>query len=113
MTVKSLNHKHHGPFSLEEDCFGNIQINTASNTLDDKILEASILRVLNWNSHVPVQEITITVKHGYVIIDGLVPWQYQKINIASMVKDIKGVKGITNNIGVVNLWTGKLLIGSN
>jgi osmotically-inducible protein OsmY len=53
-------------------------------------------------SHVgiPADRIKVTVKNGWVTLEGTVDWQYQKTLAESAVKKLKGVLGITNNIEV-------------
>src|ERR1700731_326614 len=49
---------------------------------------------------IPSDKIKVTVKNGWVTLEGSVgvEWQYQKILAESAVKKLRGVIGITNNI---------------
>src|SRR4051794_12990493 len=49
---------------------------------------------------IPADRIKVTVKNGWVTLEGTVDWQYQKTLAESAVKKLKGVLGITNNIEV-------------
>jgi osmotically-inducible protein OsmY len=49
---------------------------------------------------IPADQIKVTVKSGWVTLEGSVDWQYQKAIAESAVKKIRGVLGITNNIQV-------------
>src|SRR5258708_29659586 len=53
-------------------------------------------------SHVsiPSDQIKVTVKNGWVTLEGTVDWEYQKNLAKSAVKKLKGVTGVTNNIKV-------------
>ena len=53
-------------------------------------------------SHIslPADKIKVTVKHGWVTLDGSVDWQFQKTLAESSVKKLRGVIGVTNNIEV-------------
>src|SRR5882724_4546918 len=53
-------------------------------------------------SHVslPADKIKVTVRNGWVTLEGAVDWQYQKTLAESAVKKLKGVVGVTNNIEV-------------
>jgi len=53
-------------------------------------------------SHVslPADRIKLTVRNGWVALEGTVDWQYQKTLAESAVKKLKGVIGVTNNIEV-------------
>jgi osmotically-inducible protein OsmY len=51
---------------------------------------------------IPSDRIKVTVKNGWVTLEGSigVEWQYQKILAESAVKKLRGVTGITNDIEV-------------
>ena len=51
-------------------------------------------------SHVGINAdcVKMTVRSGWVTLEGTVDWPYQKILAQSVVKSLKGVVGITNNI---------------
>ncbi len=57
---------------------------------------------LRATSAFPVSKIKVTVRNGWVTLEGSigVEWQYQKILAESAVKKLRGVIGITNNIEV-------------
>jgi osmotically-inducible protein OsmY len=54
------------------------------------------------DSHVgiPADKIKVTVKSGWVTLEGAVDWQFQKSLAESAVKKLKGVLGVTNSIEV-------------
>jgi len=64
---------------------------------DTEIAEAA-LDALKWNSNVPNDRIKIKVENGWVMLEGEADWQYQKDAAANAVRDITGVKGISNLI---------------
>ena len=47
---------------------------------------------------VPADKIKVTVKNGWVTLEGNVDWQYQKNLAESAVKKLRGVFGVINNI---------------
>ncbi len=47
---------------------------------------------------IPADRIKVTVKAGWVTLEGTVDWQYQKNVAESVVKNLRGVLGVTNNI---------------
>jgi len=53
-------------------------------------------------SHVsiPAEAIQVTVKDGWVTLEGVVDWEYQKSLAHSAVKKLKGVTGVTNRTEV-------------
>jgi osmotically-inducible protein OsmY len=56
----------------------------------------------NLESHVslPADKIKVTVKNGWVTLEGTVDWQYQKTLAESGIKKLKGVVGIFNKIEI-------------
>jgi hypothetical protein len=44
--------------------------------------------------------IKVIVKDGWITLEGAVEWQYQKTTAENAVRKVKGVKGVTNVIGV-------------
>jgi osmotically-inducible protein OsmY len=51
-------------------------------------------------SQLPIsaEKIKVVVKNGWVTLEGIVEWQYQRTTAEAAVRRIKGVKGITNAI---------------
>ena len=41
---------------------------------------------------------SVTVNNGWLALNGTLDWQYQKDAAARTVRDLTGVKGVTNNI---------------
>ena len=72
--------------------------------LDSKRTDPEIARdaVHELESHVslPNDKIKVTVKNGWVTLEGNVDWQYQKTLAESAIKKLRGVVGIINNIEV-------------
>ncbi|MGN6567508.1 MAG: BON domain-containing protein [Flavipsychrobacter sp.] len=64
---------------------------------DTQIAEAA-LDALKWNSNVPDENIQIKVENGWITMEGEAEWQYQKDAAANAVRDITGVRGISNLI---------------
>lgn len=66
---------------------------------DTEIAQAA-LAALKWNTVVPDDRITLVVKDGWITLAGTLDWQYQKDAAARAVRDLTGVKGVTNDIHV-------------
>jgi osmotically-inducible protein OsmY len=49
---------------------------------------------------IPADRIKVTVKDGWVRLEGTVDWEYQKSLAQSAMKKLKGVSGVTNKIQV-------------
>jgi osmotically-inducible protein OsmY len=48
----------------------------------------------------PADKIKVTARNGWVTLEGMVDWQYQKNLAESAVRKLRGVIGITNNIEI-------------
>jgi osmotically-inducible protein OsmY len=66
---------------------------------DSDIAEAAA-HALAWNTSVPKDRVTISVRDGQVILEGTVDWQYQREAVTRAVRVLSGVTGITNHIAV-------------
>ncbi len=66
----------------------------------DADLAAAIMHALEWDAFVPLDQIEVTVSHGWVTLRGEVPWQYQKLDAERVVRRLAGVRGVTNLISV-------------
>lgn len=66
----------------------------------DSDIAQSVLSALQWNTQVPENRITVSVSSGWVTLKGRVDWQYQRSIAESVVRDLIGVRGVTNSISV-------------
>jgi osmotically-inducible protein OsmY len=66
---------------------------------DTEIAQAAVA-ALKWSATVPNERVTVTVANGWIALNGTLDWQYQKDAAARGVRDLVGVKGVTNNITV-------------
>ena len=66
---------------------------------DTEIAQAAAA-ALGWNVVVPKDRVTVTVRNGWLELHGTVDWQFQKDAAARTVRDLTGVKGVTNGIDV-------------
>jgi osmotically-inducible protein OsmY len=66
---------------------------------DTEIAQAAVA-ALKWNTVVPNDRVTITVANGWITLNGTLDWNYQKDAAARTVRDLMGVKGVSNNIMV-------------
>jgi osmotically-inducible protein OsmY len=73
-----------------------------SSTRTDPEIARDVVRELESHISIPSEKIKVTVRNGWVTLEGSigVEWQYQKILAESAVKKLRGVIGITNNIEV-------------
>jgi osmotically-inducible protein OsmY len=66
---------------------------------DTEIAQAAV-NALKWHTTVPDDRVTLTVKDGWITLAGTLDWQYQKDAAARAIRDLSGVKAVTNDIRV-------------
>lgn len=66
---------------------------------DAEIAKAAF-NALKWSNIIPDEKLMLQVENGYISVEGEVEWQYQKDSVTSAIKDLQGIKGITNLIHV-------------
>lgn len=76
---------------------------TAERTDED--IARAVVRALEWDVTVPTDKIDVTVANGWVTLRGEVDWQYQRQAAEQAVRNITGVKGVTNLISVKSRLT--------
>lgn len=64
---------------------------------DTDIAQAAVA-ALKWNTMVPPDRVTVSVSSGWLTLNGSLDWHYEKEAAARAVRDLPGVKGVTNNI---------------
>lgn len=70
------------------------------NMLTDEEVAASILNTLKWHTTIPEEQVKVKVTAGWVYLDGVVDWNFQKESIFNAVRTLKGVRGVSNLITV-------------
>jgi len=76
-----------------------VKLPGSSERTDTDIAEAAV-RALKNNLSVPHDKIKVTVREGWLTLEGAVDWQYQKTAAESSVRYLVGVKGVSNLITV-------------
>jgi len=66
---------------------------------DTDIAQAA-LEALKWNAVVPRDRVTVAVSNGWVTLNGTLDWQYQKDAADRTVRNLTGVRSVTNDIVV-------------
>lgn len=61
---------------------------------------AAAIVALQWNGVLPAGSVTAVVSDGWITLNGKVNWNYQRESAARTVRDLTGVKGVTNDITV-------------
>ena len=67
----------------------------------DTDIARSAATAIDWSASLPKDRIKVGVSKGWVTLDGDVDWQYQKRVAEDAVRDLTGVRGVTDKI-VVN-----------
>ena len=74
----------------------DIQVKLRDERTDPEIAKDAV-HALRTHTSVPNQ-ITVTVRNGFLTLEGTVEWMYQKAAAGSAVMFLKGVKGVSNRI---------------
>jgi osmotically-inducible protein OsmY len=65
---------------------------------NDTDIAQAVVTALTWNTVLPQNRVTAAVSDGWVTLKGTLDWQYQREAAARAVRDLTGVKGVTNSI---------------
>ena len=76
-----------------------VKLPGVSERTDTDIAGAAVL-ALKTNYSVPDDQIKVTVRHGWITLEGTVEWQYQRTAAASSVRYLTGVKGLNDQITI-------------
>lgn len=69
-----------------------------SNERNDTDLAAAVVNALKWHTSIPEGKLKVTVRDGWITLDGEVDWQYQRQAALDAVRFLVGVKGVANSI---------------
>jgi osmotically-inducible protein OsmY len=85
-------------------------VKAVANDLEVRLMKASVrtdtdiaqaaATALEWNTVVPSKRVTVSVSDGWVTLKGTLDWNYQKDAAFRAVRDLAGVRGVTNLITV-------------
>lgn len=64
----------------------------------DTEIASAVEHVLAWSTSVPRERIKVVVEKGWVTLSGELDWNFQRRAIERMIRPLKGVIGITDNI---------------
>lgn len=59
-----------------------------------------VLRAFKWNWQVPNDKVKVKVEDGWVTLEGELHWNYQREAAKDAIKNLTGVKGVSNNIKI-------------
>ncbi len=85
----------HGVFGVANDIEVALPIDAERNDVD---IARSALNAIDWNVAVPQDHVKVVVTQGWVTLDGDVEWYFQKRAAEDGVRNLAGVRGVTNKI---------------
>jgi osmotically-inducible protein OsmY len=77
----------------------DIEVKALLSRTDPEIARDAVQELQNHIS-IPADRIKVTVRSGWVTLEGSVEWQFQRAMAEAAVKKLRGVLGVTNNIEV-------------
>jgi osmotically-inducible protein OsmY len=89
-----------------------VELPSTYHRTDENIARAA-LNALKWDVFVPEERIKVHVENGDVILKGTVDYKHQQIAVENAIRNLAGVKAITNHIKVkpvVSPWEVKTKI---
>ena len=78
----------------------DLKVRLSGEPRDDSDIARAIAHVLEWNVQVPADRVKARVQAGWVTLDGHVDYEYQRHEVERMVRNVRGVVGVTNTITV-------------
>ena len=78
----------------------NVHLGNGFDRTDTEIAEAAV-SALRWNTVVPNDKVHVAVSNGWVTLKGQLDWNYQRTAAANVVRDLRGVRGVTNMLTVM------------
>lgn len=69
-----------------------------TNTLADDEIALRVLNAIRWNTSIPPDVVKVKVQNGWITLSGNVEWNFQRDAAARAIRDMAGVKGVTNSI---------------
>jgi len=82
----------------------DIEVRTAGRRTDPDIA-ADAVHILQWNNLVPKDRVTVEVAQGWLTLKGEVDWQCERQAAEQAVRDLYGVKGVSNALTIATRVT--------
>jgi osmotically-inducible protein OsmY len=76
----------------------DLQVDFGGTSTQDTDLLQRALQALSWNVEVPSGAVQPSVSDGWITLSGKVTWNYQREAAESSVRNLSGVKGLTDEI---------------
>ena len=78
----------------------DLEVKLSGAPRDDSDIAQAIAHVLEWNVQVPEGKVHARVSDGWVTLEGEVEYEYQRHEVERMVRNVRGVVGVTDLITV-------------
>jgi osmotically-inducible protein OsmY len=66
----------------------------------DSHIAAAAANRINWSSEIPSGAVLVTVREGWITLEGVLEWGYQKHAAESAIQNLAGVRGVSNEIRI-------------
>jgi len=76
-----------------------VKLPDSKNRTDGEIATAAANQIL-WSASIPENTVHVTVREGWITLDGQVEWWYQKSDAEAAIRNLTGVKGVSNLITI-------------
>ena len=86
-----------GVLAIADDI--ELHIPDANHRTDGEIAAAAAHQIA-WSTTIPTGTVEITVRNGWIILEGEVEWWYQKNAAEVTVRHLSGVHGVSNSISI-------------
>ncbi len=86
-----------GVLAIADDI--ELKIPDANHRTDGEIAAATAHQIA-WSTTIPAGTVEITIRNGWVILEGEVEWWYQKNAAEVAVRHLSGVRGVSNSISI-------------
>jgi osmotically-inducible protein OsmY len=86
-----------GVLAIADDI--ELHIPDANHRTDGEIAAAAAHKI-GWSTTIPTGTVQITVRNGWIILEGEVEWWYQKNAAETVMRSISGVHGVSSSISI-------------
>ena len=78
----------------------DLKVKLSGSSRDDSDIARAIAHILQWNVQIPEGRVRARVENGWVTLDGEVDHEFQRREVERMVRQVRGVTGVLDNITV-------------
>ena len=73
--------------------------------LTDLDLAAAAVDAIEWLTTVPQETIKVTVRNGWLYLEGTVDWRHQRTTVEEVTRHLPGVQGVIDSITINSVPT--------